>query len=42
MLLKGHRNCKENLMALMKNQNDLEKAILMKIQNDAEKAIKAQ
>jgi hypothetical protein len=41
MLLKGHRNCTENLTALMKNQNDVERAIFMKNQSDAEKAIKA-
>jgi hypothetical protein len=41
MFLKGHKSCTENLTALMKNQNDVERAIFMKNQSDAEKAIKA-
>ena len=41
MFLKGHKSSTENLTALMKNQNDVEKAIFMKNQSDAEKAIKA-
>jgi hypothetical protein len=41
MYLRGHNSCTENLTVLMRNQNDVERAMFMKNQSDVDRAIKA-